>query len=269
MCKFNKEKYSDLLEKIEILIDKGLCSKEITKTLCISKSTLFRICAKNNLSIPNYHNLLKFDNTVFDKIDTEEKAYWLGFLYADGSIHSTSNIVSLSLAIKDIDHMKKFNSFLKNKKDIIVFNSKCNGKEYASVKVSVCNKHFKERLIQLGCLPCKSLLLSFPSIDIFENKELVYDFIRGYIDGDGCITFTKSGRMEISILGTEDMLNGIKRYFPDKFKSIRKIKNRKNDIFVISNCCDKADYVANKLYKNATIYLDRKYNRIAVLSRNI
>ena len=54
----------------------------------------------------NYHNLPKFHETIFDCIDTEDKAYWLGFIYADGTIRS-ENLnhfyqFELSLQLKDI-----------------------------------------------------------------------------------------------------------------------------------------------------------------------
>src|SRR5260221_4858496 len=54
---------------------------------------------------------VKFDETVFDNIDTSQKAYWLGFLYADGT--NGGKRVSLSLKSADIDHIKKFCDFLK------------------------------------------------------------------------------------------------------------------------------------------------------------
>ena len=48
----------------------------------------------------------------FEIIDTEEKAYWLGFLYADGSVSSTDNRIELGLAEKDLNHIEKFKEFI-------------------------------------------------------------------------------------------------------------------------------------------------------------
>lgn len=69
-----------------------------------------------NYTIVNKQNEVLIDNTVFDVIDTEEKAYWLGFLYADGNIGSTECKLEVNLQASDWEHMKKFQEFLKYKK---------------------------------------------------------------------------------------------------------------------------------------------------------
>lgn len=268
MAKFAKSKYELLDKRIPKLIQEGKTCKEICKELNVSKSTVNRRCKKLSLSIPNYHNQLKFDNTVFDNINTEEKAYWLGFLYADGNVCYDKNIISISLKREDKSHLEKFKCFLNAKcniKDNIV---KVKNKEYKTSRIQVCDKHFKQTLISLGCVPRKSLILTFPLIEIFAQKELIYDFIRGYVDGDGCLTFTANGKLCLYILGTKEFLEGIVKVFPEKFKSIHKIKRLATNVYKISNSGENATYVALKLYDKATIYLDRKYNRFAVLCRN-
>lgn len=269
MSKFIKEKYAQIDEQLPQLINEGKTTQEIIEILQISKSSIFRRCKKLGLNIPNYHNSLKFDNTVFDKIDSEEKAYWLGFLFADGNVSSTNNTVSISLKGEDINHLEKFKIFLNASNDVKLCTQKINNKEYSICKFFVCNKHFKETLVNLGCFPRKSLILQFPQLNIFEQDDLVYHFIRGYVDGDGCLTFSKSGRLELNILGTKEFLEGIRNIFPNKFASVHKIKRLTTNVYKISNCGNNADEVSYKLYNNATIYLDRKFNRFAVLNRKV
>lgn len=43
--------------------------------------------------------------TYFENIDTEEKAYWLGFLYADGYVNANEDKIELCLAEKDFHHL--------------------------------------------------------------------------------------------------------------------------------------------------------------------
>ena len=269
MSKFIKEKYVQIDEYLPQLIKDGKTAQEIVEILQISKSAIFRRCKKLGLNITNYHNSLKFDNTVFDKIDTEEKAYWLGFLFADGNVATNSNIVSITLKGEDACHLEKFKMFLNASNDVKLCIQKINNKEYSVCKFSVCNKHFKNTLVNLGCIPRKSLVLEFPHLNIFKQHDLVYHFIRGYVDGDGCLTFSKSRRLELNILGTKEFLEGIRNIFPNKFASIHKIKRLTTNVYKISNCGNNADEVSYKLYNNATIYLDRKFNRFAVLNRKV
>ena len=146
--------------------------------------------------------------TNFEKIDTEEKAYWLGFLYADGSVGSKEDKIELGLAEKDLKHIEKFKTFMN-------INNKISYREKTkSYRMSFRSAKCKQDLIDKGCIPKKSLILDFPN----ENqvpKELQRHFIRGYFDGDGSISTPKNsygprknGRT-ISFIGTQDFLQSI------------------------------------------------------------
>lgn len=255
----------DIKELIK-LNSSGYTQKQMAKKLNVSRSTIQRTLKRISASTPNWHNSLKFDNTVFDVIDTEEKAYWLGFLYADGNVSSTINNVELSLSINDINHLEKYRQFLKNQPPVRTGKVTCGDKVFGRCRLAVTNKHFKEQLIKLGCIPAKSTKLQFP-FNVFKNNGLIYHFIRGYVDGDGCISFTPSGRLTLQIIGTKEFLSGIKQVFPE-FGSFEKDKRWAGNTFCIKCSANKADIVLTKLYKNSTIYLQRKYNRLAVLSSN-
>lgn len=255
----------DIKELIK-LNSEGYTQKEMAKKLSVCRASVQRALRKLHLSTPNYHNALKFDNTVFDCVDSEEKAYWLGFLYADGNVSSTINNVELSLSAADIEHLEKYRKFLKNESPVKISTVTCNGKKFTRCRLAVTNKHFKEQLISLGCVPNKSLSLKFPK-NVFKYDDLKYHFIRGYVDGDGCISFTPSGRLNLQIVGTKEFLCSIKEIFP-MFSNLMHDKRWRNNTFCISCNCNNADEVITKLYKNSKIYLQRKYDRVAVLSSN-
>lgn len=120
-------------------------------------------------------------------------------------------------------------------------------------------------MCELGCIPNKSLTLTFPDLNIFKYEYLIYDFIRGYVDGDGNISPSR-GYIQISIFGTENFLLGIRKYFPD-FSYPK--KDKRSNVFFIRSSHKKAEKISSKLYKNATIFLDRKYSKFAELCRNI
>lgn len=74
----------------------------------------------------------------------------------------------------------------------------------------------------------KSLTLEFPNEDIFENKELIKHFIRGYIDGDGCISYCDKDHrhMTLRILGTKEFLDTLQNYLPlEKKNKLNKTKS--------------------------------------------
>lgn len=194
-------------------------------------------------------NVLK----IFETIDTEEKAYWLGFLYADGSVGSKEHKIELGLAEQDLKQIEKFRDF------IGIMNKISYRSTTKSYRYSFRSESCKEDLIKQGCVPKKSLILNFPT----ENqvpKNLIRHFIRGYFDGDGWFTNTDSC-FQIGIIGTEDFIKG----FLDNIE----IYNKENKIFDVHRKDGAKRYVfgaytdvlnfLNWIYKDATIYLDRKY----------
>lgn len=215
----------------------------------------------------------KFINeNVFDKIDTEEKAYWLGFIYADGNISDAKKIyetrkksvyrIEISLKTDDIGHLEKLKKFL-NWKGVIKIN-KTNFKRSDRCRIYFNNKHMWNILNSYGCTPRKSLTLTFPNENIFSNISLIKDFIRGYIDGDGSISYLNKNhkKMALSIIGTQNILNGIQKYLPlERVNKIWKKSGCNTNTYTLAFNLWRGYYVCNYLYKDSSIYLDRKYDK--------
>ena len=250
-------------EKLIECVNKQMSGHQIAKNLGVDYTCVHRWLRKLGLNLPNYHNELKFDNTVFDTIDNEEKAYWLGFMYADGYISSTNNSVELSLKGEDFDHLEKFRKFLNYDTVIKKSKSKCGKKEFSRCRLTMTNKHFHNSLINKGCVPNKSLILTFPNLSIFSSTDLIKHFIRGYVDGDGSVVIASTGYSRFEIVGTKEFLAGIKEQFPGVFsKSYYKDKRKLcSNTYFLSISGKKAAKFGNALYKDATIYLQRKYNK--------
>ena len=188
----------------------------------------------------------------FEKIDNEEKAYWLGFLYADGSVGSKEDKIELSLAEKDVRHIEKFKACLN------ISNKICYRSKTKSYRISFRSQKCKQDLINNGCIPKKSLLLKFPS-EQQVPKKLLKHFIRGYFDGDGWFSNTEK-TFQVGIIGTEDFLRGVINNF--NFKNNNQIfdVHREDGAkrFMFSNIEDVSNFL-NWIYADANIYLDRKY----------
>ena len=232
---------------------KGKSINKISKELKISRSRFSIYLKQQDIKVNAMPHKKNIQENIFDVIDTEEKAYRLGFLYADGCVGNNGRTdIGLGLAIKDLCHIKKFKNFLKWNGKIYTDDIKC--------RISFKNKHMHNSLVELGCVPKKSLILKFPSEDKLP-KNLQRHFIRGYFDGDGCFCNTEK-TFEISIIGTQDMLENICKISNINKQRIYSLNTKSKEVKRIS--FGKKELIDNFLefiYLDSTIYLDRKYQK--------
>lgn len=132
----------------------------------------------------------KFNHNYFKFINTEEKAYILGFLYADG--YNSDKQVIIEQLEQDVDILEKINRALNADNQIIRNVQKVNNK----IKCRLCYSSVEmcTDLANLGCFRNKSLTCTFPT---FLDKSLIRHFIRGYFDGDGCVWVGKRKTMTV------------------------------------------------------------------------
>lgn len=241
---------------------------QISKKYKSSSTKISSDLKKYGIVVENFHNKSKFNEHIFDIIDTEEKAYWLGFIFADGYI-SSSDIkgknkyqFELSLSGKDASHLLKFNKFVSYVGNNVKFgNIKLKEKTFTRCRWSVSNKHLWETLNAYGCTPKKSLTLTFPDKNIFTEQKLIIPFIRGYFDGDGCVYELKgkSPSLAISVLGTTQFLNPIvELFFP---RNLTKNHDKNNVTYMYALNRRQAFVFLYVIYYNASIYLNRKYQK--------
>ena len=250
-CKVTPE----VLERAVAAYHEGLSLTKIAHSIGVAESTLGRHFRAKNIKVINRQNIARMNENIFQIIDTEEKAYWLGFLYADGNVYK--NRLTLCLKSTDKEHLIKFKRFLAYEGTLEY--RKCllkkTGKEYESYSLSFNNKKIADDLKRLGCVERKSLVLTFPC----ENNLPKYfhlDFIRGYIDGDGYIGWNeKKNAFRLGIVGTHDVLQNIANKLDLRIGKIQE----KGNIFQIEWGGKYLVPYLEKLYGNANIYLDRKF----------
>lgn len=235
----------------------------------INRKTLLKYLKDRGIDISKTGSSVHFNYNAFSKINSEESAYWLGFMYADGYIESKRNGVGLGVAIKDVEHMDKFCDFLQYPKGKYIvkshqFGSKDSrnkyGEEMYMVNTLIRNSTLWNDLNNKGCIPNKSLILTFPDESIFETKELIRHFIRGYCDGDGSLTWSNKDHTvpSITFVGTKNFLEGIQRYLGNGY--LMQKPNCSEFTYRLSYTHTKAFNAAKYMYDNSSIYLNRKYN---------
>ena len=206
------------LEQEEYILNnyKNFTTKELSEELgCTIRDINIFLDYKNLIFNSKKYNV---DENYFEVINTPNKAYWLGFLYADGCIlireknNKKSYILEVSLNEDDTTHLEKFKMCLKSNSPI---KHKTIKEKYKACRLTICNKKICEDLIKLGCTPRKSLTLTFPSEEQVP-KELIPHFIRGYLDGDGCI-FNNGKEKRIGFVGTKNILENIQNIMYDEF----------------------------------------------------
>lgn len=238
----------------------GSSIHHISKELGICRNRFSNYLKRNGIQVDPMKHKIQFNNNIFNVIDNEQKAYWLGFLYADGYVRNGKRCsVEIGLSEKDKNHIYKFRQFLNSDHKISFKKNKLGN----SFRISVEDPIFYEDLVRLGCTPRKSLTLRFPT----ENqvpKILHKHFIRGYFDGDGGITMTEKTK-SINILGTKEFLNGIKNAVPllqnKKLYPLKYNDTNKNTFRIQFEAIKDIKCFLEYLYQDSNIYLDRKYEK--------
>lgn len=207
------------------------------------------------------------NHEYFKTIDTEGKAYWLGFLMADGCVYKGSDKHSYRLQINlqasDKCILEKFQIAIES--DYKIIEKQVNG--YDVVQLKINSTQLCQDLMRYGVVPRKSLMCEMPKI----SYELIKHFIRGYFDGDGSISHARKkdsrfGSWHLNIAGGEAMLVSIKEYFAlhDIKSAIYPIKHSKAKALETGDRINILK-IFNLLYRDATVYLDRKYKKFKEL----
>lgn len=207
----------------------------------------------------------KIENeNMFEKIDTQEKAYWLGFIVADGSVQKmkcNSYRLSILLAYVDKNHLTKFKNFLKTEQPIKDNYTTLNNRKYLNSCLRINSTKICNDLINCNVYPNKSTREIFPKNIL--PQELIRHFIRGYFDGDGCFSYSKSRNNNIigsiNFVGSKDILDNI-FYYISQISSTTATVRENGKIYTLTISKD-LDSIMNYLYDDATIYLDRKYEK--------
>lgn len=211
------------------------------------------------------------DEHVFDTIDTEEKAYWLGFLMADGYNHEDRNAICFRLQTEDLEILEKFKVFLKSDAPICAFSrtTRVNKLQRTYSEIRVNSIHLSKQLAKLGCVQGKTYTLEYPT---YISDNLMPHFIRGYFDGDGCICIKKrndrkspnSMSYQLTITGREEFILCLQKWLIKETGVTKtKLEAPANNFARVLHYGGRIAVfkILNYLYKDATIFLKRKHDK--------
>ena len=133
-----------------------------------------------------------------DNIDTEEKAYWLGFFYADAYNKESTGQLIIELQEQDKDHLFKCAKFFGQPRE--PFLQLKNKGKHRAYRLELNSRYLSDSLKQKGCHQAKSFNITLPN---WLPSEQTRHFIRGYFDGDGCINIHQD-QLHINIVSTKE-----------------------------------------------------------------
>lgn len=242
-------------ERAELVLElhkQGKTTRCIATELHISRNTIRSIYKANNIITKPRKYII--DETFLNQIDSEEKAYFLGWMWSDGGVNDRDDCFAIDLQGTDGLILEKISRFFSNQPMVKYYkDSRYRCGYYA--RLTIYSKILKQRLIELGCMPRKTFVIKYPD---FLTDDLHRHFVRGELEGDGCIEIDR-GRSCITILGTYDLLNGINEVLERQTGITGKLKDLENIYSLKIQSYNRVNKFLNWVYLDCNIYLDRKH----------
>lgn len=250
---FNDTQIKDIINRYE----SGESALSIGRVYNVSNKTIQRLLEKHN--IKNRGNRKHFyKEDIFKKIDTAEKAYWIGFITADGYINEERGFMRIKLQECDRPHLSKFVKFVKGDEGMIKHEyHNITGKKQYYVEVN--GRNFIDSLVALGIKQKKSMNEQWCEQ---IPEKYIKDYIRGIIDGDGCLDVK---RRNFDISCSKNLLEPLQNYLITNYGTTKtKIYNHCNThrLYVSVN----AVIILDDLYYKRCVALDRKKNIVKIIT---
>ncbi len=239
----------------------GVCSRTIRNWL--EKSGVQRRAPEQ------YHRKHTVDHHFFQDIDTEAKAYWMGFIAADGCVKENGTL-SVLLSQKDKGHLETLNRTLSSSYPIgnydYGYESLCHGQRVTtgpSCSLQIRSHQLTQDLTRHGITPRKTWSLRWPLLALALERH----FLRGYVDGDGCfsrfIPHCGSPSIAFSLIGNEPFLIDCQRLLVSRCglptNKLVYARPGVNESRVLSyHHRERVERIAQFLYDNSTLSLARK-----------
>lgn len=264
--KSKAQEYS--MEEAFKLRREGFKTKDIAAQLGVSTRFLQRRGLNKQEVNSNCISVYKKNLQAFSTISNELEAYYLGLLYADGSVSNKNNSVRLELEISDGYIIIPLRDYICSELPIYTYTRDKKGRVLTTQTLSFKSKEIKDNLTLQGLFSNKSFAdnLKLPNLD----STLMNHFIRGYFDGDGSVYFCEG--LKVNFTGSFNFIQEIELYLKANkiittIAKTRKKPHQSDSSFAFSSKLDMYNFY-NFLYSNANYYLTRKKDKFLMHSMN-
>jgi transposase-like protein len=264
------------IEMVERLYRQLGSLSAVAKEIGCTKEGVRLVMKRNGFDIKR--QIIYNANYNLFKEENEQSLYWAGFIAADGCVKQRKTNCSdrfelqIALSSKDHKHLEKFKNDIQYDGPIrksISKNSKINPlwNDTESCEIQITSKEIFDDLSKYNIVPRKSLIYTFPEWLI--THPLINHFMRGYFDGDGSWYLQKylqkKQQLMFSLRGTPEFLTTYRTILERECGL-----QRRDKLIRINSGIGVLEYggngitskIASFLYKDASIYLDRKYNMV-------
>lgn len=257
------------LRSIEIMYKEGRSLQEIADVIGFHKQTIGDIIKEKGFSRLNNNKVNKrINSNYFSVIDSEEKAYWLGFLFTDGSVdhYKSTGRIRLQLKKEDKEILEKYRECLQLDCRII------ENKQRSLVSVEFTDEQIFNDLSKYGIIPNKTYECKHIPFDKIPSQFLV-PFIRSLYDGDGYLTMSEDCSTDVTF-GFTTYYESVVQEFQLAIDNLINKTNHNKNIFTNawhSNWRGKLQVLSilDILYKNSNIHLNRKYQKYLKLKNSL
>lgn len=254
---YNVKHSEEIVERILKLYKQGINTSEISKILDLKRGVALSILKRNGVKLNHRGPKSKIGKEdYFDIIDCSEKAYFLGWLMADGNISITNGQYSIKvhIAYKDKEIIDNFLYHIESTNK-----TKLKNGDNPSYYVSLTSRHMCESLMKYGIIPNKTGKEHIP-----KNIPYMYirDFIRGIFDGDG---ITDVSKCRSGFVGSNNLVNSILKEINE---NLRVFKTKSDGIYYFLGGKKFSRRLFQYMYEDSSLYLIRKYERMKYICNN-
>lgn len=245
---FTDEEISKIIE----FYKNGKSLEGVAEEIGSSKSTIRRRLIENEVDrrprggAPGENVTIEYNRKYFNDIDCSKKAYWVGFLYADGWVSKYT--VGVELSEKDESHLRELANEISYSDDLRRRTRELNGKEYNMVSLYLHSKEMADSLCSLGYMG------DFPLNNI--SKSFHRDFWRGVVDGDGSLCWW-GDYPRLDLTNTQETCEKYSNFCSKETGKEVNVHEQRNSYQVSLFSHDAVD-MAETLYNDSEIYLPRK-----------
>ena len=257
--------------QVKKMIDEGAFLKEVAEYCNLDVETMKLRLNELNLKITNTNRVnRRIKSDYFSIIDNPIKAYWLGFLYTDGSVdhYGATGRIRLQLQEKDLEILEKFKEDLCIDSKIIYDvrkNSTCCSVEFVDEQI------FND-LAKYGIIPNKTYL-----VDSIPYEKIPSQYLKAYAlglyDGDGSLSYSNDFSTDVTLSYTAYSEQEVKDF---QFLINNFIKNEKTNKNIFTTAWHtqwrgrlQVLNILDELYSSCPRFLKRKYDKYIILKNSL